>query len=91
MSHNKSHHTLSLSLCRDYLKDQSLWSKCQAPKDIIHWHLSLFSVLLVMGLIQVALCAVQVVNGLLGALCGDCCGCCGGVSLIIEDQCLLKP
>lgn len=62
----------------DYLKDQSLWSKCQSPKDIIHWHLSLFSVLLVMGLIQVALCAVQVVNGLLGALCGDCCGCCGG-------------
>uniref|UniRef100_A0A3B4B216 Transmembrane 4 L six family member 4 n=1 Tax=Periophthalmus magnuspinnatus TaxID=409849 RepID=A0A3B4B216_9GOBI len=65
----------------DYLKDTSLWDKCKEPKDIVHWHLSLFSVLLVMGLIQVALCAVQVVNGLLGALCGDCCGCCGGVSL----------
>uniref|UniRef100_A0A8C6WXP3 Transmembrane 4 L six family member 4 n=1 Tax=Neogobius melanostomus TaxID=47308 RepID=A0A8C6WXP3_9GOBI len=62
----------------DYLKEDNLWEKCLGPKDVIHWHLSLFSVLLVMGLIQVALCAVQVVNGLLGALCGDCCGCCGG-------------
>ncbi|CAK6978590.1 transmembrane 4 L6 family member 4 [Scomber scombrus] len=62
----------------DYLSDKQLWSQCLQPKDIVHWHLSLFSVLLVMGIIQMALCAVQVVNGLLGALCGDCCGCCGG-------------
>lgn len=62
----------------DYLKKKELWGQCEAPKDIVNWHLSLFSVLLVMGLIQAALCAVQVVNGLLGALCGDCCGCCGG-------------
>ncbi|XP_072294671.1 transmembrane 4 L6 family member 4 [Eucyclogobius newberryi] len=62
----------------DYLKDTSLWSRCLEPKDIVHWHLTLFSLLLVMGLVQAALCAVQVVNGLLGALCGDCCGCCGG-------------
>ncbi|XP_053178421.1 transmembrane 4 L6 family member 4 [Scomber japonicus] len=62
----------------NYLSDHDMWSQCDAPKDIVHWHLSLFSVLLVMGIIQMALCAVQVVNGLLGALCGDCCGCCGG-------------
>lgn len=62
----------------NYLKNPDLWKVCLGPGDIINWHLSLFSILLVMGLIQVALCAVQVVNGLLGALCGDCCGCCGG-------------
>lgn len=62
----------------NYLKDPELRKLCLGPDDIINWHLSLFSVLLVMGLIQVALCAVQVINGLLGALCGDCCGCCGG-------------
>lgn len=62
----------------DYLKDKTFWTKCVAPTGVVDWHLSLFSVLLVMGLVQVALCAVQVVNGLLGALCGDCCGCCGG-------------
>ncbi|XP_071342584.1 transmembrane 4 L6 family member 4 isoform X2 [Trachinotus anak] len=60
----------------NYLFNTSFWSVCEKPDDIVSWHLSLFSVLLVMGIIQVALCAVQVVNGLLGALCGDCCRCC---------------
>ncbi|KAM6922052.1 transmembrane 4 L6 family member 4 [Xenentodon cancila] len=65
----------------NYLSDKTLWSKCQKPDGVVSWHLSLFSVLLVMGLVQITLCAVQVVNGLLGALCGDCSGCCGGVSI----------
>lgn len=69
-----------LSFFRDYLSDTTSWSQCLEPDGVVSWHLSLFSVLLVMGLIQIALCAVQVVNGLLGAVCGDCCGCCGGVS-----------
>lgn len=59
----------------DYLSNKSSWSTvCLGPTGVVSWHLSLFSVLLVMGLIQMALCAVQVVNGLLGCLCGDCCG-----------------
>lgn len=62
----------------DYLSNKTAWDICLEPEGVVSWHLSLFSVLLVMGLIQIALCAVQVVNGLLGALCGDCCGCCGG-------------
>lgn len=62
----------------DYLSEKDLWNKCEEPANVVSWHLSLFSVLLVMGIIQIALCAVQVINGLLGALCGDCCGCCGG-------------
>lgn len=61
----------------DYLSNTTAWSNCKEPEGVVSWHLSLFSVLLVMGLIQIALCAVQVVNGLLGAVCGDC-GCCGG-------------
>ncbi|CAL9696004.1 unnamed protein product [Knipowitschia caucasica] len=61
----------------DYLTNHTLWAQCKGPPNVVHWHLSLFLVLLVVGLVQVALCAVQVVNGLLGALCGDCCGCCG--------------
>ncbi|XP_034736752.1 transmembrane 4 L6 family member 4 [Etheostoma cragini] len=59
----------------DYLSNKTAWSTiCLEPAGVVSWHLSLFSVLLVMGLIQMALCAVQVVNGLLGCLCGDCCG-----------------
>ncbi|KAF3690619.1 Transmembrane 4 L6 family member 4 [Channa argus] len=66
----------------NYLTNKTAWSVCLEPANVVSWHLSLFSVLLIMGLIQVALCAVQVVNGLLGCLCGDCCSCCGGVSII---------
>uniref|UniRef100_A0A665VC02 Transmembrane 4 L six family member 4 n=1 Tax=Echeneis naucrates TaxID=173247 RepID=A0A665VC02_ECHNA len=56
----------------NYLSKTSMWSACKEPVDVVSWHLTLFSILLVAGLIQVAICAVQVVNGLLGALCGDC-------------------
>ncbi|XP_008524777.1 transmembrane 4 L6 family member 4 [Equus przewalskii] len=64
----------------DYLGDKALWSKCREPADVVPWNLSLFSILLVIGIIQMLLCAIQVINGLLGTLCGDCqcCGCCGG-------------
>ncbi|XP_013877282.1 transmembrane 4 L6 family member 4 [Austrofundulus limnaeus] len=62
----------------NYLSNKTLWDACLQPKNVVPWHLTLFSMLLIMGLIQMALCAVQVINGLLGALCGDCCGCCGG-------------
>ncbi|KAJ3599415.1 hypothetical protein NHX12_033378 [Muraenolepis orangiensis] len=64
----------------NYLSDPD-WSLCSAPLGVVSWNLSLFSVLLAMGLLQVLLCGVQVVNGLLGALCGDCC--CGGVSVVL--------
>lgn len=64
----------------DYLGDTQLWKICLEPKSIVPWNLTLFSILLVIGIVQMFLCAVQVVNGLLGTLCGDChcCGCCGG-------------
>lgn len=74
----------------NYLTDKTMWNDCVFPDNVVHWHLSLFAVLLVLGLIEAALCAVQVVNGLIGALCGDCkdcgdhcgdhCACCGGRS-----------
>lgn len=34
----------------DCLSDKSLWKKCLEPDDV-SWHLALFSVLLVMGLV----------------------------------------
>lgn len=64
----------------DYLSDSSLWKKCLEPVDVIPWNLTLFANLLVAGGVQMILCAIQAVSGLLGTLCGDCgcCGCCGG-------------
>ncbi|KAK6478644.1 transmembrane 4 L6 family member 4 [Huso huso] len=62
----------------DYLSNSTLWEVCKGPGDIVTWHLTLFSMLLIMGAVQAVLCAVQIINGLIGTICGDCCGCCGG-------------
>ncbi|XP_041914041.1 transmembrane 4 L6 family member 4 [Alosa sapidissima] len=61
----------------NYLSNHDLWIQCQKPDDIVPWHLTLFSMLLAMGLVQVALCGFQAINGIIGTICGDCCGCCG--------------
>lgn len=61
----------------DYLSNRTLWSQCLEPSGVVNWHLALFAVLLVIGLVQVALCVIQVVNGLVGAIFVGCCGCCG--------------
>ncbi|MEQ2197343.1 Transmembrane 4 L6 member 4, partial [Xenoophorus captivus] len=55
-----------------YLLNQTLWSICEYPEDMVLWHIVLFSILLGIGLLQVVLCAIQVINGLMGCICGDC-------------------
>ncbi|XP_067409997.1 transmembrane 4 L6 family member 4 [Emydura macquarii macquarii] len=64
----------------NYLSNTTMWDECKSPTDIVPWNLTLFSLLLIMSGIQAVLCAIQVVNGLFGTICGDCtcCGCCGG-------------
>ncbi|XP_051550520.1 transmembrane 4 L6 family member 4 [Myxocyprinus asiaticus] len=61
----------------NYLSNHTLWEDCVKPSGIITWHLTLFCILLITGLVQIGLCAFQVINGLIGTICGDCCGCCG--------------
>ncbi|MBN3322057.1 T4S4 protein, partial [Atractosteus spatula] len=64
----------------NYLSNNSIWGDCDKPTDVVPWNLTLFSLLLIMSGVEIVLCAVQVVNGLIGTICGDCgcCGCCGG-------------
>ncbi|XP_063772016.1 transmembrane 4 L6 family member 4-like [Pseudophryne corroboree] len=68
-----------------YLEKPEIWDICGEINSfkteiIITWNLTLFSMLLIMATVQGVLCAVQVINGLIGTICGDfkCCGCCGG-------------
>ncbi|CAJ0946127.1 unnamed protein product [Ranitomeya imitator] len=64
----------------NYLGHPSIWSTCEAPKDIVPWNLTLFCLLLIMSAVQAVLCAIQAINGLIGTFCGDCkcSSCCGG-------------
>ncbi|KAL4631128.1 transmembrane 4 L6 family member 5 [Arapaima gigas] len=55
-----------------YLTNKELWDDCVAPENIVMWHIVLFAILLCLGLLQLVLCGIQVVNGCLGCLCGDC-------------------
>ncbi|KAH0624066.1 hypothetical protein JD844_007396 [Phrynosoma platyrhinos] len=56
----------------NYLSDHNLWSLCTSPEDVVPWNLTLFSLLLIMSGIQMVLCAIQAINGLMGTICGDC-------------------
>uniref|UniRef100_A0A8C1A2J4 Transmembrane 4 L six family member 5 n=1 Tax=Cyprinus carpio carpio TaxID=630221 RepID=A0A8C1A2J4_CYPCA len=55
-----------------YLADKTIWSECVFPENVVLWHIVLFSILLGLSLIQMILCVLQVVNGCVGCLCGDC-------------------
>ncbi|KAF4804256.1 Transmembrane 4 L6 family member 4 [Turdus rufiventris] len=69
----------------NYLEDHELWNQCKSPANIVPWHLTLFSLLLVMSGVQAVLCAIQALNGLFGTICGDCSCCCG----VSNDRCPL--
>ncbi|NXK44915.1 T4S1 protein, partial [Chauna torquata] len=56
----------------NYLFNQTTWSICKEPENIILWNTVLFSILLAIGVIEAILCFIQVTNGLIGFICGTC-------------------
>ncbi|VTJ65751.1 Hypothetical predicted protein [Marmota monax] len=56
-----------------YLMDTSTWSECREPRHIVEWNVTLFSILLALGGIEFILCLIQIINGVLGGICGYCC------------------
>ncbi|KAK2538577.1 Tm4sf1 [Columba guinea] len=56
-----------------YLFEYNKWSECQEPQNIVQWNVTLFSILLVVGGIEFILCFIQIINGIVGGLCGLCC------------------
>ncbi|XP_064929366.1 transmembrane 4 L6 family member 1 isoform X2 [Columba livia] len=56
-----------------YLFEYNKWSECQEPQNIVQWNVTLFSILLVVGGIEFILCFIQIINSIVGGLCGLCC------------------
>ncbi|KAM4678274.1 transmembrane 4 L6 family member 5 [Discoglossus pictus] len=59
-------------LNESYLFNKDDWNKCENPKNIVLWNVVLFSILLGFGTLEFVLCAIQIINGLFGIICGDC-------------------
>ncbi|XP_056420830.1 transmembrane 4 L6 family member 1 isoform X2 [Hyla sarda] len=57
----------------NYLTDHSTWSQCVEPKNVVVWNVTLFSILLGLSGLEIILCLIQVINGLIGGICGACC------------------
>ncbi|KAF7706505.1 transmembrane 4 L6 family member 5 isoform X1 [Silurus meridionalis] len=55
-----------------YLVDKTQWSVCIFPENVVLWHIVLFSIILGLGLLQIVLLGIQVINGCMGCICGDC-------------------
>ncbi|KAG2468260.1 T4S5 protein, partial [Polypterus senegalus] len=55
-----------------YLFNKDLWKSCIEPNNIVLWNIVLFSILLILGFVEVVLCGIQVINGCFGCVCGDC-------------------
>ncbi|KAK6478643.1 transmembrane 4 L6 family member 1 [Huso huso] len=56
-----------------YLKDHNLWTRCLEPAHVVEWNITLFSILLTLSGVQVIICVVQIINGMIGGICGPCC------------------
>uniref|UniRef100_A0A3Q0QUR1 Transmembrane 4 L six family member 21a n=1 Tax=Amphilophus citrinellus TaxID=61819 RepID=A0A3Q0QUR1_AMPCI len=56
----------------NYLSDNKLWGLCTEPKNIVQFNIGLFGTLLATSCLQAILCAIQMINGLFGCLCGTC-------------------
>uniref|UniRef100_A0A3B3QHN1 Transmembrane 4 L six family member 1 n=1 Tax=Paramormyrops kingsleyae TaxID=1676925 RepID=A0A3B3QHN1_9TELE len=57
---------------QSYLFNRTLWDECEKPRNVVLWNITLFSILLILGGLEVLLCLLQVFNGLFGCLCGTC-------------------
>ncbi|XP_070773775.1 transmembrane 4 L6 family member 1-like [Enoplosus armatus] len=53
-----------------YLTDFKSWGDCTEPKNVVQFNIGLFITLTAASCLQ--LCAIQMINGLFGCLCGTC-------------------
>ncbi|MEQ2296359.1 hypothetical protein AMECASPLE_024060 [Ameca splendens] len=55
-----------------YMTKSDMWARCIEPKNVVQFNMGLFITLLVASILQGLLCASQIINGLVGCICGTC-------------------
>ncbi|XP_036922107.1 transmembrane 4 L6 family member 5 [Sturnira hondurensis] len=55
-----------------YLFNDTQWSLCKEPPNVVTWNVTLFSLLVAASSLELLLCGLQVVNATVGVFCGDC-------------------
>ncbi|XP_032887756.1 transmembrane 4 L6 family member 1-like [Amblyraja radiata] len=55
-----------------YLTNYTSWSQCIEPKHVVTWNVTLFSILLALSGVEIILCLVQLINGLVGGIVRSC-------------------
>ncbi|XP_022618441.1 transmembrane 4 L6 family member 4-like [Seriola dumerili] len=55
-----------------YLTGNKYWQECTEPKNVVQFNMGLFITLIAASCLQGLLCAIQMINGLFGCLCGIC-------------------
>ncbi|XP_047199471.1 transmembrane 4 L6 family member 5-like isoform X2 [Hippoglossus stenolepis] len=53
-----------------YLTNSSSWTECTEPPNVVRFNIGLFLTLMAVSSLQVMLCAIQIINGLIGCICG---------------------
>ncbi|KAK5624154.1 hypothetical protein CRENBAI_002460 [Crenichthys baileyi] len=55
-----------------YVTKSDTWAHCLEPQNVVQFNMGLFITLLVASILQGLLCASQIINGLVGCICGTC-------------------
>ncbi|XP_017573359.1 transmembrane 4 L6 family member 18 [Pygocentrus nattereri] len=56
-----------------YLFARESWSECIQPVHIVEWNVTLLSIMLGLSTLEFLICVIQIVSGLVNAVCRPCC------------------
>ncbi|KAK7137392.1 hypothetical protein R3I93_017466 [Phoxinus phoxinus] len=56
-----------------YLLARERWSVCTQPTSVVEWNVTLLSILLGLSALEFLICVLQLISGLVNAVCRPCC------------------
>uniref|UniRef100_A0A8C8A0Z4 Uncharacterized protein n=1 Tax=Oryzias sinensis TaxID=183150 RepID=A0A8C8A0Z4_9TELE len=62
--------TMFKSSNANYMTQKSKWADCAEPKNVVQFNIGLFITLILASFLQALLCVGQIINGIVGCICG---------------------